>query len=37
LAGLISGRYPLEAINDAFAATRSGAARRTVVLIGGWR
>jgi Zn-dependent alcohol dehydrogenase len=34
LAELISGRYPLEAINEAIAATRSGAARRNVIVFG---
>ncbi|MCB1369262.1 MAG: alcohol dehydrogenase catalytic domain-containing protein [Rhodobacteraceae bacterium] len=34
LAELISGRYPLERINEAIAATRSGAARRNVVVFG---
>ena len=29
---LISGRYRLEEINDAFADTRSGVARRNVIL-----
>jgi S-(hydroxymethyl)glutathione dehydrogenase / alcohol dehydrogenase len=34
LAELVSGRYPLEAINEALEATRSGKARRTVVFPG---
>jgi Zn-dependent alcohol dehydrogenase len=34
LAELISGRYSLEAINEAIAATRSGAARRNVIVFG---
>ena len=29
---LVSGRYPLEEINDAIASTRSGAARRNVIV-----
>ena len=32
LAELVSGRYRLEEINQAIAATRSGAARRSVIL-----
>lgn len=31
---LISGRYRLEEINDAFAATRSGLSRRNVIVFG---
>ena len=34
LAELISGRYPLEPINEAIAATRSGADRRNVIVFG---
>ena len=34
LAELVSGRYPLEAINAAIADTRSGAARRNVIVFG---
>lgn len=34
LAELISGRYPLDRINEAIAATRSGAARRNVIVFG---
>jgi Zn-dependent alcohol dehydrogenase len=34
LAELISGRYPLEAINEAIAATKSGTARRNVIVFG---
>ena len=33
LAELVSGRYPLERIEEAFAATRSGSARRTVIVM----
>jgi len=33
LAELVSGRYPLERLDEAFAATRSGAARRTVIVM----
>ena len=33
LAELVSGRYRLEAINEAIAATRSGAARRNVIVL----
>jgi Zn-dependent alcohol dehydrogenase len=33
LAELVSGRYRLEEINEAIAATRSGAARRNVVVL----
>jgi Zn-dependent alcohol dehydrogenase len=35
LAELISGRYRLEEINEAIAATKSGAARRNVILFDG--
>jgi Zn-dependent alcohol dehydrogenase len=34
LAELVSARYPLERINDAIAATRSGAALRNVIVLG---
>ena len=34
LAELISNRYPLEAINDAIAATSAGADRRNVIVFG---
>ena len=34
LAELVSARYRLEEINDAIAATRSGAARRNVIVFG---
>ncbi len=37
LAELVSGRYPLDRINDALAATRSGVARRTVIVFGDTR
>lgn len=33
LVELVSGRYALDEINDAFAATRSGAARRNVIVL----
>jgi Zn-dependent alcohol dehydrogenase len=35
LAELVSGRFRLEEINDAIAATRSGTARRNVIVFGG--
>ncbi len=35
LAGLISGRWALEHINEAIADTRAGHARRNVILMGG--
>ena len=34
LAELVSGRYPLEEINAAIAATKAGAARRNVIVFG---
>ena len=34
LAELVSGRYPLEEINEAIAAAKSGAARRNVIVFG---
>jgi Zn-dependent alcohol dehydrogenase len=34
LAELVTARYPLEEINDAIAATKSGAALRNVILLG---
>jgi S-(hydroxymethyl)glutathione dehydrogenase / alcohol dehydrogenase len=34
LAELITGRYPLERINEAVAATRTGEARRNVIVFG---
>lgn len=34
LAELVSGRYPLGAINEAMAATRAGTVRRTVIVMG---
>jgi S-(hydroxymethyl)glutathione dehydrogenase/alcohol dehydrogenase len=33
LAELVSARYPLEEIGAAFAATRSGKVRRTVIVM----
>jgi S-(hydroxymethyl)glutathione dehydrogenase/alcohol dehydrogenase len=35
LAELVTGRYPHEAINDAIASTRAGAARRNVIVFEG--
>lgn len=37
LAELVSGRYPLEAIDAAMAATLAGAARRAVIVMGAGR
>jgi Zn-dependent alcohol dehydrogenase len=37
LAELITGRFPLERINEAIAATKSGSARRNVIVFGDGR